>query len=75
VPAREYARTPIGADEQGGKTPLGRVPEEAGLGATRGLERCVVQALYASDANPTDFLVAVTAAFESAQSRASRNPD
>lgn len=25
---------------------MGRVPEEAGLGATRGLERCVVAALY-----------------------------
>lgn len=40
-------RTPIGADEQGVKTPWRRAPTELGLSAVRGLERCTVTSLYA----------------------------
>ena len=40
--------TPIGADEQGVKTPWRRTPTELGLSEARGLERCAVTSLYAS---------------------------
>ena len=47
MPVRKSMWTPIGADEQGVKTPLRRAPTELGLSEARGLERCAVDALYA----------------------------
>ena len=36
-------QTPIGADEQGVKTPWRRAPTELGLSEARGLERCALR--------------------------------
>jgi hypothetical protein len=47
MPVRKQMWTPIGADEQGVKTPWRRAPTELGLSEARGLERCAVWLLYA----------------------------
>jgi hypothetical protein len=47
MPVHKSIWTPIGADEQGVKTPWRRAPTELGLSEARGLERCAVWLLYA----------------------------